>query len=183
MKLKYYLRGLGAGILVTTLVLVIAYSVKYSDSQIIIKAKQLGMVEADSTSSKVGTTENSNTSSTDDSNSATTEDTTLEKDTTPETTPEQTTTEVITTQQTTTEQITTQAPIVSGETVKFTIVKGMGSESVSALLESLGVVNSAKEFNDYLIKNNYAGFIGVNNYTVKKGDSFESIAKMITNRF
>ena len=44
MKMKYYLRGLGTGILFATIVLFIAYSYRMSDSQIKERAKELGMV-------------------------------------------------------------------------------------------------------------------------------------------
>ena len=51
MKLKYYLRGLAVGILVTTIILAISFSQKekeLSDQEVINRAKQLGMVMADS---------------------------------------------------------------------------------------------------------------------------------------
>lgn len=47
MKLKYYLRGLGIGIIVTTIVLMIAFSLRkssISDEEIISRAAQLGMI-------------------------------------------------------------------------------------------------------------------------------------------
>ena len=50
MKLKYYLRGLGIGIIVTTILLMIAFALHkptMSDADIIARAKQLGMVMPD----------------------------------------------------------------------------------------------------------------------------------------
>ena len=47
MRLKYYLRGLGTGILFATLILFISYSYHYSDAKIKEKAKELGMVESE----------------------------------------------------------------------------------------------------------------------------------------
>lgn len=47
MKLKYYLRGLGIGIIVTTIILMISFSkreVEISDEEVIARAIQLGMV-------------------------------------------------------------------------------------------------------------------------------------------
>ena len=47
MKLKYYLRGLGIGIIVTTIILMIAYSgnkTEPTDAEIIARAEKLGMV-------------------------------------------------------------------------------------------------------------------------------------------
>ena len=51
MKLKYYLRGLAVGILVTTIILAISFSQtkkELSDQEVINRAKQLGMVMAES---------------------------------------------------------------------------------------------------------------------------------------
>ena len=60
MKLKYYLRGLGIGIIITTIILSVAFKAQtpqMSDKEIIAKAKQLGMVmkEDDTT---IGNTQN-----------------------------------------------------------------------------------------------------------------------------
>lgn len=47
MKLKYYLRGLGIGIIVTTIILMVSFSGRkeeMSDEEVIARAKQLGMV-------------------------------------------------------------------------------------------------------------------------------------------
>ena len=47
MKLKYYLRGLGIGIIVTTIVLAIVFSKNkkvMSDDEVIERATQLGMI-------------------------------------------------------------------------------------------------------------------------------------------
>ena len=70
MKLKYYLRGLGIGIIVTTLVLMVAFSgkkEKLSDQEIMQRAEQLGMVMADAgqtetePETETGTEENTGT--------------------------------------------------------------------------------------------------------------------------
>ncbi|HBI73185.1 MAG TPA: hypothetical protein DDY59_08355, partial [Lachnospiraceae bacterium] len=47
MKLKYYMRGLGIGILLTTLLFALSgYQKKLSDQEIIERAEKLGMVTA-----------------------------------------------------------------------------------------------------------------------------------------
>ena len=55
MKLKYYLRGMGVGVLLTAIIMGVALSgssSKISDEEIIRRAKQLGMVEAENTLSQ-----------------------------------------------------------------------------------------------------------------------------------
>ena len=47
MKFKYYLRGLGIGILISTIILSISFAMKkndLSDDEIIARAKELGMI-------------------------------------------------------------------------------------------------------------------------------------------
>ena len=47
MKLRYYLRGLGVGILVTAVIMTVALSKKQpmTDDEVIKRAKELGMIE------------------------------------------------------------------------------------------------------------------------------------------
>ncbi len=55
MKLKYYLRGMGLGVLLTAIIMGVALSgssAKISDDEIIKRAKKLGMVEAENTLSE-----------------------------------------------------------------------------------------------------------------------------------
>ncbi len=52
MKLKYYLRGMGVGVLLTAIIMGVALGgsgSKMSDAEVIKRARQLGMVEAEST--------------------------------------------------------------------------------------------------------------------------------------
>ena len=60
MKLKYYLRGLGIGIIVTTIILVSCFSMqkpKMTDEQIIEKAAQLGMIMPEQNSAVIAETD------------------------------------------------------------------------------------------------------------------------------
>ena len=60
MKLKYYFRGLGIGIIVTTIILVSCFSMqkpKMTDEQIIEKAALLGMIMPEQNSAVIAETE------------------------------------------------------------------------------------------------------------------------------
>lgn len=178
MKLKYYLRGLGIGILVTAAILTIVYHTKgsMSDSQIKKRAAQLGMVMA---------------STEDDTLFAQTTqaDTTIEE--TGTISVEETTTAVETTEAVTeapTEKPTeapTEAPTekptepAAAEAV-LTISQGMYSESVSAELARLGIITNQKEFNSYLVNNGYAERIQTGDFKVKADMSYDEIARIIT---
>lgn len=178
MKLKYYLRGLGIGILVTAAILTIVYHTKgsMSDSQIKKRAAQLGMVMA-------STEEDTLFAQT------TQADTTIEE--TGTISVEETTTVVETTEAVTeapTEKPTekpTEAPTekptepAAAEAV-LTISPGMYSESVSAELARLGIITNQKEFNSYLVNNGYAERIQTGDFKVKADMSYDEIARIIT---
>lgn len=174
MKLKYYLRGLGIGILVTAAILTIVYHTKgsMSDSQIKKRAEQLGMVMA-----------------------STEEDTLFAQTTQADTTIEETgtisveeTTTVVETTEAVTETSTekpTEAPTealtepAAAEAV-LTISPGMYSESVSAELVRLGIITNQKEFNSYLVNNEYAERIQTGDFKIKADMSYDEIARIIT---
>lgn len=174
MKLKYYLRGLGIGILVTAAILTIVYHTKgsMSDSQIMKRVAQLGMVMA---------------STEDDTLFAQTTqvDTTIEE--TGTISVEETTTVVETTEAVTeasTEKPTeapTEVPTepAAAEAV-LTISPGMYSESVSAELVRLGIITNQKEFNSYLVNNGYAECIQTGDFKIKADMSYDEIARIIT---
>lgn len=170
MKLKYYLRGLGIGILVTAAILTIVYHTKgsMSDSQIMKRAAQLGMVMA-----------------------STEDDTLFAQTTQVDTTIEETgtisveeTTTVVETTEAVTEASTekpTEAPTepAVAEAV-LTISPGMYSESVSAELVRLGIITNQKEFNSYLVNNGYAECIQTGDFKIKADMSYDEIARIIT---
>lgn len=170
MKLKYYLRGLGIGILVTAAILTIVYHTKgsMSDSQIMKRAAQLGMVMA-----------------------STEDDTLFAQTTQVDTTIGETgtisveeTTTVVETTEAVTEASTekpTEAPTepAVAEAV-LTISPGMYSESVSAELVRLGIITNQKEFNSYLVNNGYAECIQTGDFKIKADMSYDEIARIIT---
>ncbi len=65
MKIKYYLRGLGTGILFATIIMFISYSYRMSDSQIKKEAEKLGMVYASSEKKTTSGTNSNNESGND----------------------------------------------------------------------------------------------------------------------
>ncbi len=180
MKLAYFLRGLGIGIIFCAIVFSFSKGTTstMTDEEIISRAKELGMVEDTMSDQEVdallakkdteATTENSKKSE-------------KNKETTEAATTEQTTTEAAGSEDAaTTEEkkdATTQAA-----TVSFTVTKGMYSEKASETLAYLGVVKDAKAFNTYLINNNYADHLRAGTYTLTPGEDYYSIAKKITSR-
>ena len=202
MKFKYFLRGLGTGIIFATLVCFVAFntsgSKEISDKEVIERARKLGMVEEkssvkdlfvsdkkDKDSAKEKKTEDSSSEKKKNDKKTTEEEKTTQTKTT-EVTTEQTTTEQ-TTEGKTTEQkteasteATTEKQEESAKEVTITIKGGMSSYPVCQMLQEIGVIKDAMDFDNYLIKNGYASRISVGTHTLKIGMSYEEIAIAIS---
>ena len=190
MKLKYYLRGVGTGILFATIILLISYSYKLSDGQIKKRAAQLGMVmQTEEQSSNV--VDNKETSSKPEKEEPSsdkeqpTEEPTGEEPTTEEPTTEEPTTEEPTTNktenQTSSEETTTDNNTQITCVIKVT--NQTGSHHVAISLKRAGIIDDANDFNNYLINNGYAYKIQNGTFTFTKGMTYEEMAKyLITGR-
>ena len=198
MRLKYYLRGLGTGILFATIILMISYSYKMSDKQIKEKALKLGMVcpEKTTVTEEIKTTDSeSENTTTGEENSQT--ETTKEETTTSkveETTTskvEETTTKEETTKEQTTQESTTKEPQTEETTTKnnadvktyvLTVTSRTSSKQVAMALESAGIISNYKEFDDYLCDNGYASNIQNGKFTITSDMSYKQIAETITSK-
>lgn len=206
MKLKYYLRGLGIGMIVTALILEISFSNRQdqtsqimTDDQIRERAAELGMV--DSSELTLAALQNSAkqpTEGTPEETTQTQEQNNIEAE--PETTvpaETQATAEPETTQEpeataepepektaapeTTAEQEVTEAPQRT-QTASITIQRGDDSGSASRRLYEAGLVENAKAFDNYLCNNGYSRSINPGTYEIAPGTSEEEIAKIITGK-
>lgn len=174
MKLKYYLRGLGIGILVTAAILTIVYHTKgsMSDSQIMKRAAQLGMVMASTEEDTLFAQTTQADTTIEETGTISVEETTTVVETTEAVT--ETSTEKPTEAPT---EVPSEAP--AAEAV-LTISPGMYSESVSAELVRLGIITNQKEFNSYLVNNGYAERIQTGDFKIKADMSYDEIARIIT---
>lgn len=159
MKLKYYLRGLGIGILVTALIM--GFTAKdnrpLTDAEIKAAAAELGMVESDSLRLA-------------DLPQDQTAEPAKEPEPTPEATPESDV-------EPTKEPETTPE---SGTDISVTVSAGSGSRTVCNRLEEAGVITDAAEFDKYLCDQGYSKRICVGTFEIPADASWEEIAKIIT---
>ena len=179
MKLKYYLRGLGTGLLVATLLLWIAYSVKESDSAL---KETLGenYSTTENSSEKESTTQKES-----DSTEVTTENQSDERISETESDSEKETTEEKTEEETTEEETTkieVTTVLEEGATVILDIYSGMSSNQVARQLEKLGIVEDNVEFNDYIESKNLQNSIAVGRYEISQSDSYDEIIDKITRK-
>ncbi|MDY5576877.1 MAG: hypothetical protein SPF70_05295 [Lachnospiraceae bacterium] len=163
MKIKYFLRGFGTGLIVATVLLFLLYSYQMSDVKVVSRAKELGMVYGKATAEEETSVENH----VKEESKQVSEETTLE-----ETTLEETTAEV--------EEKTTEPQSNSVVEVEFTISQEMDSIAVCEELQKYGIIDDANAFDKYLIEQGYEGRIQKGIYTLREGMSYEEIAKMLT---
>lgn len=192
MKLKYYLRGLGIGMIVTALILGISFSNRQdqtsqimTDDQIRERAAELGMVDSSEltlaalqNSAKQPTegTAEENTQTQEQNNIEAEPETTQEPEATTEPEPEKTAGP-----ETTAEPEVTEAPQRT-QTASITIQRGDDSGSASRRLYEAGLVENAKAFDNYLCNNGYSRSINPGTYEIAPGTSEEEIAKIITGK-
>ena len=212
MKLKYYLRGLGIGMIVTALILGISFSNRQdqtsqimTDDQIRERAAELGMVDSSEltlaalqNSAKQPTegTAEENTQTQEQNNIEAEPETTVPAETQatvePETTQEPETTaepepEKTAEPEKTVGPETTAEPEVTEapqrtQTASITIQRGDDSGSASRRLYEAGLVENAKAFDNYLCNNGYSRSINPGTYEIAPGTSEEEIAKIITGK-
>lgn len=165
MKLKYYLRGLGIGILVTALIMGFTTrdSRPLTDAEIKAAAAELGMVESDSL--RLADLPQEPTP---------TPEITPEPEATPEDTPEPTE------EPENTSEAATETTQESGADISLTVSAGSGSRTVCNRLEEAGVITDAAEFDKYLCDQGYSKRICVGTFEIPADASWEEIAKIIT---
>ena len=184
MKRKFYLRGIGVGILFATIILFTAYSIsgqgKMSDEEVIARAEELGMIKSgtilDNLPRPSSTEDTSNSSQSDPSTSTTEAGNSEDSGTDTETSSEKpqepdTGTEADT---------STEAEDPNVRMVSFTVVKGMNSWNVATILQDQGVIADAADFDAYLEANGYSSRISTGDYTIAVGSDYETIAKLLT---
>lgn len=188
MRLKYYLRGLGIGILVTTIILTIAghNRNKISDEEIKIRAEKLGMVmkeeqplfpekNTEPATAEETTTEVLPETKTEATTEAPTEpetEATTEAPTEPET-------EATTGAPTEPETETPQSQYI---TATITITRGMYSEAVSQAMQNAGLIDNWVDFNNYLSANGYSERLQTGSYTMNSGMSYQEMVMVLVSR-
>ena len=227
MKLRYYLRGLGIGIVVTAIIMSFTRQPeKLTDAQIKMRALELGMIEEsvladlqkdEETTYKESVVEEAETpevteneevveeeavteeTMTEESNSekvdgediaeeetsveeVAAEETIAETDVTDEIVAEETDVESVIIDETVTETLGAEN-IVGDEVIEsyiiISIASGNGSEVVSRKLYEAGLVNSAVEYNQFLVRNGYDRKLRVGNHEIPAGATEEEMAKIL----
>lgn len=184
------MRGLGLGIILTTIILsLVSKEEKLSDQEIIVRAKKLGMVTQEDKKAKLDSvlgeiTQPTATVAPKVEDPATEVDITdnPEVSTSDELKEENDTNNVETSNETSEDSSLDDLAPTEPEVdhISFTIVDGMTSKQVADLLYEKGIIENAIEFNNYLKDKGKASVIRIGTYNLPKGASYDEIVKKIT---
>ncbi len=201
MKRKYYMRGLGFGILITTLVFSFLNTDKLTDEDVIKRAEKLGYVlpeqsitpglDLEVLKEKQTPAPTETPIPTEAPQESVTPVPT--KTEIPTQTPVPTETEIPTEIPAPTELLTeipaptelpteTPTPTVAVVKAQITIVKGNTASKVCRMIEEAGIIEEWEEFRDYLKSRELVNEINVGTFTLSSDMSFEEIAKTITGK-
>ena len=190
MKLKYYLRGVGIGILFATLVMTVsAWVHKYNitDEYIIQRARKLGMVMKEELKDNNGLWGSEDTEDTeasqstedvkDTQNSQSTEDSQTSEDSqTPENSQTSEDTQVAGSENAPPEsESESQRP----EYATIVIVRGDFARQVAEKLVAAGVITDSEEFRIYMGNHGYAYSIHAGTYRIPWDATYEEICKIV----
>lgn len=187
MKLRYQMRGIGIGMIVTALLMgLTAEKVPLSDAEIKTRAAELGMIESDALKLTDIQNASAGSSSPEQNGTGETESGTASEDISESSESgseeargasgeeEQPDSEGASGE----ENSSDSGP--AGEMVTITVEPGITSYRVCIMLEEAGLVEDAAEFDTYLCNNGYSRKIDSGTYEIPMGISEEEIAKMIT---
>lgn len=184
MKLKYYLRGLGIGIVVTAIIMTIALGNKQpmTDEEVLARAKELGMIEnimlKDLGNKEIENNDNESDAVIKEENpEKPTEDV---KEEVKEEIQEEPAEEPVQEQKEENVEKDENPTAENNEIITVSVVSGDSSWSVAKRMEEAGLVESAKEFDQYLCQNGYDKRISVGTYEISQTATLEEMAKKIT---
>ena len=156
MRFKYYLRGAGIGVILTTLIFTIAFAVykpTLSDDEIMKKAEALGMEMP-----------------ADDSDSADKKDTKTAKDQKDD----------ADASDSNTDDATTSEDGGQKNVIEFTIASGDTSATIAQHLQEVGLVDNAKSFDLYLSDQDLDNQLLPGTNQIPEGATFLEIGEMLT---
>ena len=197
MKFKYYLRGCGIGILCTAIILMISFRSdkgQMTDSQVMERTSELGMIAP---GEKVPETENSQAAELTDtekivkkSETGKTKDTESVSETGKKNTEELEVVPDFDTEEKNTDskkdaskkddKSSDSKKTQKEEKIVLELNRGDVCRTISENLAAIGMVEDAEKFRKYMQKNGYDHQINVGSFELKKGMSYEEIAKTIT---
>lgn len=183
MKLKYYLRGLGIGIVVTVFIMMAALGNKQpmTDEEVMARAKELGMIE-NSVLKDIAGKDDETTVSDDKTDETYKNDDAQNGDDESSNVNEQDAVEPgnADTEETVEPEKTEDTTEIKKDVISITVVGGDSSWTVSKRMEEAGLIESAKDFDTHLCRYGYDKRISVGTYEIPTDATHEEMAKILT---
>ena len=180
MRLKYYLRGLGLGIIFAVIIMMIGFhdnKQSMSDTEIIEKAKTLGMVEAKNISGTVADEDNSEKTD----SSATNSDASSQKAETEQDSQMQDsqTAQEDTQQEAKQETVEPQDAVT---TYTISVTSQDTCRTIAEKLKALNLVDDAEQFRIYMGQKGADHFIADGEHVIPQGASYDDIITILTQK-
>ncbi len=169
MKRKYFIRGLGVGIILSALILCIFYRQSDSDISIVRQAKELGMDFVEHKNDKE-IAEGITQGAVDIPQKS-------EPPAAASTTPEKEKQGKENKEMSSTKKAKTKKSVA--KTAEITIERGDATIAVANRLERNGIIKSAEDFRDFMVQNGYTERINVGTFSIPIGADFSEIVKII----
>ena len=192
MRLKYYLRGLGLGIIFAVIIMMIGFhdnKQSMSDTEIIEKAKTLGMVEAKNISGTVADEYNSEKTDSSATNSdASSQKTETEQDSQMQ---DSQTAQEDTQQEDTQQEAAQPAADAKQETVEpqdavttytISVTSQDTCRTIAEKLKALNLVDDAEQFRIYMGQKGADHFIADGEHVIPQGASYDDIITILTQK-
>lgn len=187
MKAKWFIRGLGTGIVLTALILCMAYRSNRNDGSVIKEAKELGMVFPENETGDVSRPEKEQAEQL--AKDQAKEKKEKKKEQAQE--KQKPASGAAVSQKNEMDQEAkdkldksskdiSQGSKYQGGTKSFVVRSGLLSSSVAREMEEAGVIDDADAFDDYIEKNGYGKQLRSGKYKIPDGADYETIAKIIT---
>lgn len=189
---KFYLRGVGIGIIITAIILSFAKP-RISNEEIRTRAKKLGMIMADEEVEKDNITSmlENNSKATDNpeqeniNQNQQDEQSKVEEENESKPEPEvESEPDILDENQSfmETENSLEDGEVIDGsdEEIIIYIVKGLDSSEVAAILMRDGIIDDRHAFNEYMVKAGLSEKINKGEHKFKKGLSYEEIGNILT---
>ena len=182
MRLKYYLRGLGLGIIFAVIIMMIGFhdnKQSMSDTEIIEKAKTLGMVEAKNISGTVADEYNSEKT---DSSAANSDASSQKAETEQDSQMQDSQTAQEDTQQEATQPAADVEPQDAVTTYTISVTSQDTCRTIAEKLKALNLVDDAEQFRIYMGQKGADHFIADGEHVIPHGASYDDIITILTQK-
>lgn len=186
MRLKYYLRGLGLGILVSTLFLMLSIQLHggiMTDERVIARAKELGMVIPDDGETDTPPLESESTQPDDATSDDAVQNNGTQDGITPENAAQGDEAQDDTTSEDAAQGDAAQNGVAQDDTqgdIIFTVADGEVCRTAAEKLLACGLIEDVDAFRKYMSVHDYDGLIREGTYRIPVGADADTIAKIIT---